>query len=113
MLEGYPSSTGGVPLHTTLSDKGLGEAARVEALSHRARIFRFVLYGHGPGGHEPVEGAVESLPDQSLEPLVAGGAFAAEVVPFAVAPDHAGREEHRPAGPGSLLAHEGIDAELA
>ena len=62
---------------------------------------------------EPGERVVEPLPDEPLERCVAARALGSEVVPLAVPPDDAARQEHRAARAGPLLDHARPQAELA
>ena len=61
---------------------------------------------------EPLDRLVEALPDSPLNTLVTGRAFAPKLLPFAMPPDHAGRQEHRAADPRSLLTDGDGAAEL-
>src|SRR5215204_2769038 len=112
-MEGYPSSTRCGTLHTTFLDKRARELGRIEPRPRRERILGFFAHRDGAGGDQPLERVVEVLPDQPLQPGVAAGALATEVVPLAVAPDHARRQQHRTARSRPLLPHGRRDAELA
>src|SRR5215217_4671582 len=111
-MEGYPSSTRCGTLHTTLLDKCAREPGGIEPPPGRERVRGFLARRNAAHGDQPVERVVEAVPDQPLEPRVAAGTFATEFVPRAVAPDHAGREQHRTAGPRPLFAYDRDDAEL-
>src|SRR5215208_6486248 len=111
-MEGYPSSTRCGPLHTTLLDKRARELGGIEPRPRGERVRGFFTHGDGARGDEPLERVVEAVPDQPLQRGVAAGALATEVVPLAVAPDHARRQQHRAARPRPLLPHGHGDAEL-
>src|SRR2546430_6921057 len=51
-------------------------------------------------------------PDEPLQLLVARRALATEGLPVAMAPDDAGRKEHRAAEPRALLGDDGLAPEL-
>src|SRR3954451_5751863 len=112
-MEGYPSSTWCGRFHTTLLDKRARELPGIESRPRRERISRLFAHRNPACGDQPLERAVEPIPDQPLQPLVAVRALAPELVPLAVAPDDAGREQHRTARPRPFLADGCGDAELA
>ena len=89
------------------------EAARFEALADGARVARLLPDDGRSSRLEPADRVVEALPDEPLQALVAAGALAAELVPVAMPPDHAGRQQHRAADPRSLLADGDRAPELA
>src|SRR5215203_3426053 len=111
-MEGYPSSTRCGTLHTTVLDKRACELGGIEPRPRRERIRGFFAHGDRTRGDEPLERVVEAVPDQPLQPGVAAGALATEVVPLAVAPYHARQQQHRPARSLPLLPHGRRDAEL-
>src|SRR5581483_8956625 len=91
----------------------LRERARVEALARRQGILRVLPHRLRSERDEPPERIVEALVDQTLQVLVAVGTLPPEVVPLAMPPDHAAREQHRAAGTSPLLDEARAQTELA
>src|SRR5437016_4351339 len=85
------------------ANKRVGQSARVEPLTDRARIPRLVRHHRRTERLEPPDPVVEPFPDDALQALVAGRTLRSKVVPLPEAPDDTAREEHRPARPRSLL----------
>ena len=80
-------------------DEESRQRTRVVPAAGRERVLGVAPDRLGAERLEPAERLVEPLPDQPLEPLVAAGTFGAEALPLQMAPDDAGREEHRAARP--------------
>ena len=89
------------------------ERARVVAAAGRERVLGVAPERLGAERLEPCERVVEPLPDEALQPLVSVGGLGAERVPLEMPPDHARREQHRPAGARPLLEHPRRAPELA
>ena len=95
-----------------LACERVDDAPRVEALADRPRVAGLVPDDRRAARLEPSDRVIEPLPDHALQPLVAAGALAAKVLPLAMPPDDAGREQHRAADARPLLAHGDIASEL-
>src|SRR5262249_32150301 len=88
-------------------------AARLEALSGRARVRRLLPDDRRALRDEPLERVVEPLPDETLQAFVAARALGAELLEPPVSPDDAAREQHRPADARPLFADDRAESELA
>src|SRR5439155_24591679 len=94
-------------------DEDVRERVRVEAPADGQRIPRLPLeHGHALR-LEPAQRLVEAVVDEPLQLRIALRALLAEELEAPVAPDEAGREEHRPAWPVALLEQAHRLSELA
>ena len=72
-----------------VSGERFDHAARIEPLADRARIARLLPHDRRAARDEPRDRVVEAFPHESLQPLVAAGAFRTERVELAVTEDDA------------------------
>src|SRR5919201_898952 len=95
------------------TDEGLCQPAGIETLAHGARVSGLVLDDRRAERLEPSDRVVKLVPNPPLEELLAVRALRSEVLPLAVPPHDAAREQHRAARTRPLLEQQRLGAELA